>query len=251
MARRMVSPRPALNRRRWTREGPNLRVCCHLCTTGWHTQGEKGRIDVLPWYRLVGVVSTSSETQGGKTELPCKGEWSPRGTETSVLSYLGMRPGRFPGVVTHSRPLRATAGSRVGTRTTWPVATDWVTGSYSSAIKAGRRLNVQSGPRKGRVNKSCGHQARAWPSVIVGTEKVSAASGWARRAWLSSGVDARFGRKCGHTEVGRVRSESLKTMIRRVRFTKATQRHANIRENRDPSLGKIQSQSSSSAQSLR
>ena len=28
--------------------------------------------------------------------------------------------------------------------------------------------------------------------------------------------------------------------IRRVRFTKATERHANIRENRDPSLGKIQ-----------
>ena len=34
---------------------PNLRVCKHLLIQGWHTQGEEGRIDVLPWYRPVGV----------------------------------------------------------------------------------------------------------------------------------------------------------------------------------------------------
>ena len=39
--------------------------------------------------------------------------------------------------------------------------------------------------------------------------------------------------------------------IRGVRFTKATQRHENIRENKGPSLGKNTSQSSSSAQPLR
>ena len=31
---------------------------------------EKCEQDVLPWYRQVGVVSSSSETQGGKTVLP-------------------------------------------------------------------------------------------------------------------------------------------------------------------------------------
>ena len=39
--------------------------------------------------------------------------------------------------------------------------------------------------------------------------------------------------------------------LRRVRFTKATQRHPKIRENKGPSLGKIRVKSSSSAQSLR
>ena len=39
--------------------------------------------------------------------------------------------------------------------------------------------------------------------------------------------------------------------IRRVRFTRATQRHANIRENQGPSLGKNTRQTSSSAQSVR
>ena len=34
--------------------------------------GREGRINVLPWYRPIGVVSTSSETQGGKTGLPAK-----------------------------------------------------------------------------------------------------------------------------------------------------------------------------------
>ena len=41
------------------------------------------------------------------------------------------------------------------------VAIDWVTGrSYSSAIKAERRRNVQSVLRKGKVHKRCGHLAR-------------------------------------------------------------------------------------------
>ena len=48
------------------------------------------------------------------------------------------------------------------------VAIDWVTGrSYSSAR---RRLNVQSGQRKG--GKCAAAPIRALPSVIVDTEKV-------------------------------------------------------------------------------
>ena len=46
----------------------NLLVCCQNLGKEWR----KGRINVLPWYRLVGVVSTSSETQGGKTGLPAR-----------------------------------------------------------------------------------------------------------------------------------------------------------------------------------
>ena len=38
MARGMGSPRHVDNRRRRTREGPNLRVCEHLCSVGWRMQ---------------------------------------------------------------------------------------------------------------------------------------------------------------------------------------------------------------------
>ena len=169
----------------------NLRVCKHLGQGVAHA-GEEDRSNVLPWYRLVGVVS---ETQRGETGHARKGQWSPRGTEMTVLSSLGMRPGkqarllktvkiqvrwaaahpgqdrRLPSVATHSRPQRATSvRSWVGTvlEDGSGVAIDWVTcRSYSSAR---RRLDVQSGQRKGR--KELPLPARALPSVIVGTGKV-------------------------------------------------------------------------------
>ena len=79
---------------------------------------------------------------------------------------------RLLGVVTHSTLQRATSvRSRVGIvlEDGSGVAIDWVTGrSYSSAR---RRLNVQSGQRKGR-KVCCGPLFRALPSVIVDTEKV-------------------------------------------------------------------------------
>ena len=41
----------------------------------WHTQWEEWRINVLPWYRLVGVVSTSSQThKEGRSVCPLKRE---------------------------------------------------------------------------------------------------------------------------------------------------------------------------------
>ena len=43
-------------------------VCAGTFVEVAHAGGE-GRIKVLLWYRLVGVASTSSETQGGKTGL--------------------------------------------------------------------------------------------------------------------------------------------------------------------------------------
>ena len=50
----------------------NLRGVQTPMDLAWHTRGGEGRIKVLPWYRLVGLVSTSSETPGGKTVLPAR-----------------------------------------------------------------------------------------------------------------------------------------------------------------------------------
>ena len=44
-------------------------------------------MNILPWYRLVGVAKTSSETQRRKSQAARKGKWSPRGTGTTVLTY--------------------------------------------------------------------------------------------------------------------------------------------------------------------
>ena len=75
-----------------------------------------------------------------------------------------------------------------------------------------RRLNVQSGLRKGKVKKCCGHQVRALLSVIVGTEKcLREADGPVEKS-----CDAPFGWKGGRPgvclDVGRVRSKSPKTI---------------------------------------
>ena len=90
------------------------------------------------------------------------------------VRWAAAQPGqdrRLPSVATHSRLLRATSvRSRVGIvlEDGSGVAIDWVTGrSYSSAR---RRLNVQSGQRKG--GKCAAAPARALPSVFVDTEKV-------------------------------------------------------------------------------
>ena len=79
---------------------------------------------------------------------------------------------RLRGVVTHSRLQRATSvrtGVGIVLEDGSGVAIDWVTGrSYSSAR---RRLNAQSGQRKGRKGAAA-PPIRALPSVIVDTEKV-------------------------------------------------------------------------------
>ena len=56
------SPRQRQVSNRRTREGPKPACVQTPLSPGWHTQGGEGRIDVLPWYCLVGVVSTSSGT---------------------------------------------------------------------------------------------------------------------------------------------------------------------------------------------
>ena len=66
---------------------PNLRVCEQLLVLGWHTQAWKGEFNILPWYRVVSVAIPPVSPEGGRAGLPKKGEWPPRGTGTTVLTY--------------------------------------------------------------------------------------------------------------------------------------------------------------------
>ena len=49
-------------------------------------------MNILPWYRPVGVAKTSSETQRRKSRAARKGKWPPRGTGTTVLTYPRSAP---------------------------------------------------------------------------------------------------------------------------------------------------------------
>ena len=44
-------------------------------------------MNILPWYRLVGVAKTFSETQRRKSRAAQKGKWPPRGTGTTVFIH--------------------------------------------------------------------------------------------------------------------------------------------------------------------
>ena len=189
---------------------PNLRVCKHpdwrLAHAGW-----EGWINILPGYRLVGVDKTSSETQRRKRRAARKGTWPPRGTENRQSPpTLEVRPGNRQGWWKRSEfrcngrqlTLDKTVGSGVWWQTqgssgrpasdlgwgssskTTPagVAIDWVTGrSYSSAR---RRIDVQSGQRKGRKGAAAPYLSVAFRDR--GHWRGDAGSGWA--CW-KSGVD--------------------------------------------------------------
>ena len=68
----MGSPRHATNRWRRTREGPEPACVRAPFKFGVEHTGGEGRINVLPWYRQVGVASTSTETQGKMIGLPAR-----------------------------------------------------------------------------------------------------------------------------------------------------------------------------------
>ena len=57
-----------------------------------HAGGRKDEFTFLPWYRVVGVAKTSSETQRRKSRAARKGKWPPRGTGTTVLTYPRSAP---------------------------------------------------------------------------------------------------------------------------------------------------------------
>ena len=102
---------------------PNLRVCKHLFSGGGTCSGE-GRINVLPWYRPVGVAKTSSEPQGGKSRAARKGELSPRGTRTTVLTYPGSAPWGTGKAGEHGQNSGEVSGSSAWTRPSTPECGD-------------------------------------------------------------------------------------------------------------------------------
>ena len=90
MARVKGSPRQAINRRRRTREGPEL-ACVQTPSFEGGAAGEEEWFNILPWYRLVGVAIPPVSREGGRAGLPKKGKRPPRGTGT-VLTYPGSAP---------------------------------------------------------------------------------------------------------------------------------------------------------------
>ena len=75
--------------------GSRTCVCANTLSSGVAHAGGEGRINVLPWYRLVGVAKNSSETQRRKSRAARKGKWPPRGTVTTVLTYPLPKPAVF------------------------------------------------------------------------------------------------------------------------------------------------------------
>ena len=76
-------------------EGPEPACVLSPLSKVAHAGGE-GRINVLPCYRLVRVVSTSSETQGGKTGLPARvnGRHVVRGWQSSPIPECAQVTGK-------------------------------------------------------------------------------------------------------------------------------------------------------------
>ena len=194
--------------------GSRTCVCANTSSAGWHMQGEKDELtscrgtvqsawQYLQWVAKEGEPDCPQRVSGrhvvrGRQSSPIPAQAScvsvavrrAPGKQARLVKTVNIQvkwaaahPGqdrRLPSVATHSRLYRATSvRSRVGIvlEDGSGVAIDWVTGrSYSSAR---RRLNVQSGQRKGRKGA-----AAPYPSVAVrdrGHWKGVAGSGWARR----------------------------------------------------------------------
>ena len=201
--------RLASNRRRRTRKDPEPECVCYhpqqLEVAHSGRERKRRANDILPWYRLVGVVSTSSETEGWKTGLPARvGRHVVRGRQSSPILECAQVTGkagendvqeqggssswkdcRLPGVVTHPRLWRAT-GSSMTTESGSGVAVDRVTGPSSVQFTGTRkdasepergpseelRLRVKSARRverwSPRVRLTC------WTGVPVKSPKILA-----------------------------------------------------------------------------
>ena len=70
-------------------------VCAVTYDAGVAHAGEEGRINVLPWYRLVGVAIPPVSRTRRENRAARKGKWSPRGTGTTVLTYSCPHPAVF------------------------------------------------------------------------------------------------------------------------------------------------------------
>ena len=124
-------------------------------------------MNILPWYRLVGVAKTSSETQRRKSRAARKGKWPPRGTGTTVLTYPcpsqpcfggskvrdrgtgkagenGQHSGKVGGSSAWTRPSAPECGDTQGSRGPpasdlgWGSSSKTAPGSLSTGLPAGR-----------------------------------------------------------------------------------------------------------------
>ena len=170
--------------------------------------GREGRSDVLPWYRLVGVAKTSSETQKRKSQAARKGKCPPRGTgNRQAPPVLEVRPGNRQGWWKRSKfrwdgrqlTLDKTVGSRVWWHTQgsrgqralylwWWSLSKTAPGSLSTGSPAGRTpphgdgsMYSQAYVREESVLRL---PVRAWPSVIVDTEKLLREADGGVRPWV-------------------------------------------------------------------
>ena len=68
---------------------PNLRVREHPLTSGVAHEGEEWRMNVLPWYRPVGLATPPVSRKGGRTGKPARvsGRHVVRGTDRRHLSW--------------------------------------------------------------------------------------------------------------------------------------------------------------------
>ena len=154
----------------------------------WHTQGREGWINILPWYRLVGVAIPPVRRKGGRARLPKKGKWPPRGTGTTVLTYPrsalryqarlvknGQNSGEMDGSSPWTRPsapecgdtLQALAGDQRPTLG-WGSSSKTVWRSLSTGSPAGRTPPHGDGSMYSQANVMAGNVPTAsYPSVAV------------------------------------------------------------------------------------
>ena len=81
-------------------------------------------MNILPWYRLVGVAKTSSETHRRKSRAARKGKWPPRGTGTTVLTYPRSAPRRTGTAGENGQNSGEVGGSSAWTRPSAPECGD-------------------------------------------------------------------------------------------------------------------------------
>ena len=175
---------------------PNLRVCKHLLGRGVGHAGEEGWINILPWYRPVGVAKKPPvRRKGGRAGLPARvsGRHVVRRRQSSPLPAQqpgcsrvtgkagenGQNSGEMGGSSPWTRPsapecgdtLKALAGDQRPIK-----GGDRPRGSLSTGSLAGRTpphgddsMNSQANVLAGKVLRP---PTRALPSVTVDTEKV-------------------------------------------------------------------------------
>ena len=238
LARRMGSPRQGWNRRRRTREGPELACVQTPLWFGLAHAGREGWINILPWYRPVGRGKTSSETQRRKSRAARKGKWPPRGTGTTLLTYPGSAPWRTGKAGENGQHSGEVGGSSAWTRPSdlgWGSSSKTAPGSLSTGSPAGRTPPHGDGSMYSqanvRVESVLRPPTRALPSVIVNTEKVLREAGWAHRSARSRSQQCVVGgevfspgcaSRTGRWEPGGAR--------RTHRHQKPTRRHPNQRK---------------------